>query len=123
VSTSVVASRSDAEDIMLSWFALDVGREIVALLGEVPLTMIALARPVIGDIEDTARAVAEVRLRAVRNIAVEKDHVARARRQRRQLEARHVPCRQRLPFRPKHAPPVLSGSDLETAILGGRVVD
>src|SRR5512140_57443 len=74
--------RSDAEDIVPAGLAFDVGREIAPFLGEVMFAMIALASAVVGDVENPARPVSEVGLRAVRHVAVEEDHVAGARRQR-----------------------------------------
>src|SRR5260221_383391 len=114
---------SDAEDIILARLALDVGREVPPLLGEIMRAVIALAGTVIGDVEDAARTAGEVGLRAVRHIAVEEDDVAGAGRQRLELEPRHVLRRQRLPFRPQHAAAMLAGGDLEAAILGGGPVD
>src|SRR5262249_34282327 len=117
------AVRSDTEDIVLARLALDVGREIVALLGEVGLAMIALGETVVGDVKHAPLLPRKVRPRAMRHVAVEEDDVACPHRQGLEGEAGHVGRLQRSPFGPEQPAAVLAGRDFKAAILQRRIVD
>src|SRR4051794_12574290 len=89
---------SDAEDVGLARLALDIGREVLVLVGVVALAMIAVRPPVPGDVEDAPALAREVRSRSVRRVAVEEDDVAGLGRHRAIAVARQRLVGERLPF-------------------------
>jgi hypothetical protein len=78
---------------------------------------------VVGDVEHAPALAGEIRARGVRRVGIEEHRIARPRRDRTTPEASHVVVGERLPFFPDEPARVVSGAELEAAVLGGGGVD
>src|SRR5215831_9281115 len=114
---------SDTERIGPTGIAFDVGWEALPLVGEISRAVITGRPAVVRDVEHAPSFGSEVRRRGVRRVGIEEYRVARAGRHRLRAEAAHVVIGERRPLFADEPAGVVSGAQLEAAVLGCGGVD
>src|ERR1700722_708241 len=113
------ARRLDSEDVRLLPVAIDVRRKRGVLVGKVACPVIARARQVVGDIQNSPWRVGQVRLRSMGYIAIEEDDIPGCSRYRFQAQPLLF---ERLPLLADEALTMPAGSHLQAAVFQrGRV--
>jgi hypothetical protein len=118
-----VVDESMLRSQQLTRLAFDIWRKVRTLVREISGPMVAIGCQVVGQVENAARAIRQIGLRAVRRKAIEKQHVTRLRRYRDELEPSRLRSGERTPFLADQSRKARRTGHFETTVLDGCAVD